>query len=131
MNLLTPRWELIADYPGNMLPVGHVFSNLACYDGCMRLPSKMMDQYPNIFRRLQWWEHRQAREMPEYLTHVLIPDKRTFHKIIKWDMSRKVGIEEAHSGCNLLIWSPEYTYQPSTKKEYDEYMANKPKPASK
>ena len=116
--LMSPRYEQIADYPGNDIEVGEVF------EPNEHFPEIYLKKYPHLFRKLSWWEHRKPEEMPEYLSHT-IQGKTTYHKIICWDMSNLnyiIGYEDERNGCNLGIWAKEYTYQPATEQDYLNYL---------
>ena len=62
--LLKPRYLVIADYPGmddDGYYIGQVKENIA-ENYC-----KLLDKYPHLFRRLEWWEMRDEKDMPEYV----------------------------------------------------------------
>lgn len=46
--LLQPRFEVIADFPGNTLPIG-------CNIEQIHLKVINMSLYPHLFRKLNWW----------------------------------------------------------------------------
>jgi len=132
--LLKDRWEVIADYPQNIMPVGSVFwmdkfyTHITAPSGATSVQSnyyaQSRDKYPKIYRKLFWWEHRKESEMPEFLKHT-IQGKTTYHKIVRWDMSDLnfiTGYQEDNGGCNIGMWHPDHTYQPATKKEYEDHL---------
>lgn len=65
--LMMPRYEVIANYPNspwrlNQVINGQTFNiageeKIHCAD------------YPSIFKKLQWWEHRGESEMPQYVKY--------------------------------------------------------------
>lgn len=64
-HLLTPRFEVIADYPGSTWKLGSIINSDFAYlnhndKGC---PA----QFPHLFKPLNWWEKRTEEEMPRYL----------------------------------------------------------------
>ncbi len=61
IDLLAPRYEIIADYPDSEYKIGQIISG---FDFPIN-----KDSFPAIFRKLQWWEHRKPEEMPEYIKH--------------------------------------------------------------
>lgn len=70
--LLKPRYEVIADYPNSPHGVGDILEqygdSLNSYRlGDMVYHNRQPEDYPSIFKKLQWWEHREGSEMP---THV-------------------------------------------------------------
>lgn len=59
--LLKPRYKVISDYPGNIVKVDSICT-----------PSEQesilyYEKYPDIFKKLEWWEDRVLAEMPEYV----------------------------------------------------------------
>lgn len=126
--LLQPRYEVIADYPGSDLPIGTILleSKLGY---CFRedvlttssniIATETVTKYPHLFRRLNWWEHRTPEEMPEYLRR-----KTKDAKVFK---AKKHGVEATHSlgfidendrilsYCNFL---------PATLQDYTQYITN-------
>jgi len=70
--LLKPRWKVIADFPFNTYyKVGGVITD----DRLMAARNETghavfaceWNDYPNIFRKLKWWEERNIEDMPEYV----------------------------------------------------------------
>lgn len=103
--LMKPRFELIADYPGNSQPVGTVTVEIS--------NASYFRKFPNNFRELQWWEHRKAEEMPKKVMS-LADNKRDIFEIEEWDMEMLVGWidKKERSCCSLLTFKPEYGYVP-------------------
>lgn len=123
--LLRPRYELIADYPGNTIEVGRI---IVCpkYDNHFseRYWIESNDLYPHLFKKLNWWERRQEADMPMYLRSDLDKKNPTFHKIVEWDMKILFGFinKQERKGCSLMAFNPEYGYFPATEQEYLEYQ---------
>lgn len=75
--LLKPRFEVIADYPGCSYEVGEILepddsgelhSKTAGYSWTISsVKEKTVGKYPHLFRPLQWWETRDEKDMPEYV----------------------------------------------------------------
>lgn len=75
--LLKPRYEVIADYPGQLYQIGDIidtYETAMCYaigntPHCEPEWSEKvcLSDYPKIFRRLAWWEHLNPEDMPEYV----------------------------------------------------------------
>lgn len=82
--LLRPRYIVIADYPGSFLRVGDILiDQQKDYEfwECNRDLSKFDQspaQYPAIFHPLNWWEHREEKDMPEYVRY-----RRGIYKLIE------------------------------------------------
>ena len=74
--LLKPRYKVIADYPGNIWAIGSVLDlNIS------KQLSSYYDKYPHLFRRLEWWEDRDVKDMPEYLKYN-INDKNWYGNVV-------------------------------------------------
>jgi len=112
-DLMIPRYEVIADYPNNdEYPVGSIKENIG------ESYCKFLDQYPHLFRKLEWWEKRTVEEMPQYLK---------FHdneiiKVKNWNMEILWCEREDGGGCSLGVWSKGYGYTPATETEYNDYI---------
>lgn len=68
--LLKPRYEVIAPYPHMNLDNHVVGDIISPYVAGFMYPDRMKefyDQYPHLFKKLEWWERREEREMPEYV----------------------------------------------------------------
>jgi hypothetical protein len=77
-----------------------------------------IDNYPEIFRDMSWWEERKEEDMPEYVKHIAT---NSIDKVVKWDMETLFGFTylERKIGCDLALWKPEHGYIPATKEEYE------------
>ena len=66
-DLLSPRFEIIADYPDSNFKIGDIIK----FDGVifgMNEPQKFVrnpEKYPHLFKKLQWFERRKKEEMPD------------------------------------------------------------------
>lgn len=94
--LLTPRYKVIAKYPGSRWEVGHVVHLLNNKGSIIyRWSDNNGDwvyeywfmEYPAIFKKLQWWEERQEGEMPQYVKILNQQDKEEVYKVNKWNNS--------------------------------------------
>jgi hypothetical protein len=76
--LLKPRYKVINTWPdmgdrryyqGETLTlIQNVNSNQYCIRrGDATLYDTYFDNYPHLFKKLEWWEERKPEEMPEYL----------------------------------------------------------------
>lgn len=118
--LMQPRWEVIADYPGSVLNVGYVFTNANAWQESGFDP----DKYPGIFKTLEWWRGRFIEELPLYLkTHGGV----VFETKYKFSMrSNKLKFANPYGE-----WSPSSTLTnllPATEEEYNAYQAQKKQP---
>ena len=71
--LLRPRWKVLADYPRNPFEVGNILETddkgvytLWEHDGKDYLT---LSDYPSIFKRLDWWEERDEKDLPNYVKY--------------------------------------------------------------
>src|SRR6185503_13287789 len=113
-DLLKPRYKVIADYPDSEYNVGEIICNMITVQN-----SEWFDQYPHIFKKLEWWEERKESEMPDYVSFSY-EGKTTIDKIVKWGMEYKFGFTDVinRRGCSLNCWNTGYGYQPATEQEY-------------
>jgi hypothetical protein len=122
--LLTPRYEVIADYPFNPYQIGDLVENIA--DTSVFLYARIndtdhlssndeiFDKYPHLFRKLNWWEKRKAEDMPKRLICKAIPGDTEIMEIQEWDMDILVGWlnKKERQCCSLRSFNPEYGYFP-------------------
>jgi hypothetical protein len=116
-NLLTPRFKIIADFPGNTFDINDLITDLNA------IQITELEEYPHLFKKLLWFEDRQLNEMPKFLKHTL-SGKTTYHKVNNWDLSNPNFIEwkcEEDFG-NFGMWLKDFNYMPCTEAEY---LANK------
>ena len=123
--LMKPRYEVIANYPDcdkHKLYLGAIVTfeyfnkkTNQWYndDGKTKIYDAYYDIYPHLFRKLNWWEHRTAEEMPKKVMS-LQGENRDTYEIEEWDMDILVGWidKKRRSCCSLLTFKPEYGYVP-------------------
>lgn len=78
--LLRPRYKVIADYPCRPHPIGsiiewcgdpHETKTLFTLPGSQHnYPEFKFKEYPNLFRKLEWWEERKPEDMPNYVRSI-------------------------------------------------------------
>jgi len=121
-DLLKPRYKVIADYPGSDYHIGEILDRDWGWVGNDEVGFKHhISHYPHLFKKLQWWEDRDEKDMPEYVKFT-ISSKTDYFKILKWNMKEKFGYinpEFNWQGCSLTQWGPTYGYYPATKEEYE------------
>lgn len=104
--LLRPRYKVIADWPGNRMPVGVILMSTThdCFiwDGLIYHKS-MLEHHPHLFKKLEWWEERKPEDMPEYY--------KIDGAIYKW--GREHGLDCCIARGRVL---------PSTESEYNTYI---------
>lgn len=69
--LLKPRYKVIADYPDRAfemnMPLEYNVVD-SCFDNSKASGVTIEpDNYPAIFKTLEWWEEREEKDMPEYV----------------------------------------------------------------
>lgn len=130
-DLLKPRYKVIADYPGNKLKVGdilikYVFPETENY--CYvtnpeilllgdNLRKEEVEQYPHLFKKLEWWEERKPEDMPEY---VKCGENGKPRKVKEWNM--RWGLVEFEGGRTRRL---QHQWIPSTEQEYNSYLSSK------
>jgi hypothetical protein len=128
--LMIPRYILIADYPNNAQAVGSIISSdEAIIDPTIWCETR--DKYPNIFKKLGWWENRDINEMPDYVKN----EKGIVKKVFKHytyiltsgadagehSVPAVCSFDEMMNGFEKLFWRYD-TCLPATIQEYLEYM---------
>ena len=132
--LMNPRFEVIEKYPNSPFSIGDILhkyfyststTGLYCYVTIKENPLQgfaveKAELYPNIFKKLNWWEHRKEEDMPKRLISKAFANEETkevsdeIFEIESWDMKNFIGWinEEKRQCCSLLSWNPEYGYFP-------------------
>lgn len=137
--LLKPRYELIADYPGNQyLAIGDIIelkeqcptkwftATLGSNDDAFTFSEMMLDKCSANFRRLKWWEKISEQDLPKYVK--FINDAGTFDFVLEIEG----WIYHKNSSA---VWAFKYLWEnepdikrmsldgwlPATKDEYDAH----------
>jgi hypothetical protein len=122
--LLKPRFEVIADYPNNQFgKIGTILDrNWAEYpnDNENEKPIWRISDFPNLFRKLQWWEKRTREELPTFIksaTKVVKP---------KWEFIEWAGKEywqaNKDNGLPITFYFDLDLFEPATEAEYNEFI---------
>jgi len=124
-DLLKPRFEIIENFPDNHYgKVGTVLDrNWSKYpdDDETKEPIWSISDFPHLFRKLNWWEHREKEDMPKKIKSLCYKDNPDFDLekeevfiVLEWNMKTLDGIinHEKREVCSLTSWSPEYSYIP-------------------
>lgn len=133
--LLKTRYKVIANWPSmkdfslnQIIVLDKEFSpqymmwTITDCQGERRYITKFFDDYPHLFKKLEWWMHRDNSEMPKY---------------VRWTATNKFGeiqksefIREENTiildGCKMTFSSWIIAVEPATEEEYNEYIASKP-----
>lgn len=120
--LLTPRFKVIANYPNSPFKIGDILiqkinkPNTFLVEG-RTYNDRYPDNYPAIFREMNWWEERDINDMPEYVKKAY---KDTFYKIEKW---------HSHNTMCRIVDKPYSGYVqsfiPATEEEYNAQNKSK------
>ena len=120
---MQPRFEVIETYPKSKFKKGDILERIPnatndWYNADKSLINadillEEIEQYPHLFRKLNWWEKRTADQMPKKVMSIL-DDKGDTFEIQEWDMEILVGWvdKKERSCCSLLTFKPEYGYVP-------------------
>ena len=121
--LMQPRFEVIETYPKSKFKKGDILERIPnatndWYNADKSLINadillEEIEQYPLLFRKLNWWEKRTAEQMPKRVMSIL-DDKGDTFEIQEWDMGILVGWidKKERRCCSLLSFKPEYGYVP-------------------
>lgn len=126
--LLKPRYKVIADYPGSQYSAGDILTVIGT-ELYTKGSIEFFEQYPHLFKSLQWWEDRKPEDMPEYVKIVERP----------WFVDKKLNIGDIAKihkhftnslgdcnpyGCQVFgnDFMSYYKCVPATETEYNEYI---------
>ena len=116
--LMVPRYEVIADYPGSTYPIGTIFTSMSngfvryMLDGDKHSTNGLnLEMYPHLLRRMLWLEQRSVEDMPKRLKHLTVDG---IEEIEEWDMEHMIGwiSKNERTCCDLTSWNPEFGYVP-------------------
>lgn len=72
------------------------------------------NSYPNIFKKLEWWEARKVEDMPEYI----VIGTKLGRQVVKVDSYTVNGFHYTEGTQHFLLFG--YT-QPATEQEYNDF----------
>lgn len=151
--LLQHRYEVIVSYPNSEFYVGDIIEE-GVNGFCKKIRSLkggsamynmvMFEIHPQIFRKLEWWEKRDIKDMPEYVKCIYGEtslDYQQVYKSISWGLFKDEGRNFGNEGdpfANIEILHDTRTHDkgeivtihakwlfPATKDEY--LIQNNPK----
>lgn len=136
--LLKPRFKVIADYPESKFAIGKTIRPNR-EDGVINeswvTPDgngywefawiKNIEKYPAIFKKLEWWQEREEKDMPEYIKCV-IECRIKANTILKanWK-SFSTTKDIAHYNQKPEYWIDARFFEPSTQEDYEAYNKSK------
>lgn len=144
-DLLNPRYQVIADYPQNTLPTGNILNLEMNTDAkgdywyfstpTIFLMQDVLDKYPHLFRKLAWYEERDPKELPLYLSNWVHKQKTGQDEVLK---VAKYDDPYYVEDCDSPHWSfyayPEWNpdegfpmiyFEPATESDYLTYQKQK------
>ena len=105
---MLPRFKVIADFPRQSHKIGHIYvKDLTDDDPEDIFLSAWYERFPAIYKRLQWWEEREEKDMPEYIKSI------STGGVLKYRSER----HNSYNWKNIL---------PATLDDYNQYLNNKP-----
>jgi hypothetical protein len=122
--LMIPRFEVIETYPKSKFAKGDILERIPNATNDWYNVDKSLinadilleeiEQYPHLFKKLNWWERRKIEDMPKRLICKAIPNDTEIMEIQEWDMEILVGWinKKERSCCSLRTFNPEYGYFP-------------------
>lgn len=123
--LLRPRYKVIADYPGNdygvyeIIPLSEYMGLYALIqdDGKFVEWESFYREFPHLFQKLEWWEDREEKDMPEYVkwNYNNAPEFGNVEKVEKWSPFIDTMTAKVPSQVNDIRAS---YFVPATKEEY-------------
>jgi hypothetical protein len=153
--LLKPRYRVVADYPGSKGDIGDILyqyefetsvtgmytfvSNLEIPLQGYNIAPSVIDKYPHLFQKLEWWQERTIEGMPEYLKQTGMVDGAG-NPIPDWYLKVKKHFsagngewrddsihifctEDCLPGWPLAVRSMNYNgFEPATSEEYHDYI---------
>lgn len=113
--LLKPRYKVVALWPSTDFVLGQIITNLG--ESAIRY----YDEWPHLFKKLEWWRGRKIEEMPEYLK---LRGQNWVFKPIKYLLPFEVICpdEETKTFTHQL-----QNFIPATETEYLSYLKTKSK----
>ena len=138
IELLMPRYKVIADYPNTPYGLNQVLTKREIRFG---MGSLSPENYPAIFRKLNWWEERKVEDMPEYVKVIANGcsfNAGTILKANNWGVYPDEGNNFGNEGdyyCLLITTEESSTHDkgeevkmnmrnvlPATEQEYNDYI---------
>jgi hypothetical protein len=122
--LMSPRYEVIALYPKCPFKIGDVLVRIKLNEGnwyhtnkfsfSSDIKEETIKDYPHLFKKLNWWEHRSEDDMPKKVICKAIPGDQEVLEVFRWDMKMLFGFEDekTRTGVDLTCFVPEHGYFP-------------------
>jgi hypothetical protein len=123
--LLKPRYKVIADYPHNVVPVGEILFIRPHQENVdVNLWMSKYDEFPHLFKKLEWWEERGEKNMPEYVKHKIDLEVYKLKNQAENTPSDAYCIKRSSIGTESYYqWVSLYDLLPATYEEYEQYLS--------
>jgi hypothetical protein len=130
--LLKPRYKVIADYPLSEYKVGFIIQGTGFTKPWKdNFKTFFYEDYPNIFKKLEWWEERKIEDLPEYVRFGEFDKEHAIYKV-KYFTGKEVELYAHYMPCgfaenmNLYLVSLKFPNNfPATHEEYEQYQQSK------
>lgn len=117
--LLLPRYKVIADYPGSIFKIGEIIEQDYMEENRPVFDMEFFLKYPNIFKKLEWWEDRKIDDLPEYVKFIRLDNGQLkVVKVTEW--IKKDNDIIFSDGINF--YSANNGDTPATREEYEQYQ---------
>lgn len=119
-DLLKPRWKVLGRYPDSPFQIGIIgYGKTFNTAGNAKFH---FEDYPLIFRKLEWWEEREEKDMPQYVKWNYIPN--VDDKVMEGCVEKVTRYVQNGYGVvigNDTVIATKY-YLPATETEYQQYL---------
>lgn len=130
--LLKPRFKVIANYPNSPFQIGDILPKALETDwvyldeGMQKQTLLECEKYPALFKKLEWWEERAEKDLPQYLRlkgNIWKVDKWKENFIGKFTPSYKN--EEGNDFLSIEWHFFKNEFLPATEEEYLKQLSTK------
>lgn len=112
IDLLAPRFKVVADWPKNYdFTIGEI---ITCNDMVTEamIGNPRFSLYPHLFKKLEWYEDREEKDMPEYVKCTYQTGKKGENIVIsKFSMKDHFFNKQYHEAGVI-------GYEPATESDY-------------
>lgn len=127
--LMQPRYKVIALWPESEFKGGEILTNYAPgmwgnKDYHFSESQLWFERYPHLFQKLSWWEHREEKDMPEYVKK----EGGKVYKVTEWDKREKehmVWMILQDGGSWAVQRGVMEFFEPATPQDYTDYINKK------
>lgn len=134
--LLKPRYKATADYPNTGFKENEVFVTVMGNSGkqCVHRNITYNEEvaiypadYPHLFKELEWWEERTAKDMPEYMKcKSSVHPKGIVWRVRQWAINTATFFAHGEdAGFGHCVFTQSDILLPATKEDYDNYINSK------